>query len=257
MTFILSLTQTLTAQFSPIMGVKRQYHENGRHRYKLSSQTSSTSLLEVPHPHIRSGYRSTSSSPSPSTSPPTSPSLTPSSPRSPNEYVGGGMMGHNYSRYQYPNHSSPTKEYIRVVFTDESGDESCDDRMTSGSSAFSSKNSSTNDISDLDRVRAVSPTGLRPPPQVIAAQSLPDLLNIGSTADHMDSGGKFVSSTISNGYVSDESYVLGGSRGAGGSMPKIRRKESIQRTLSTADSRTSTLVNSLPVSCMKNYLFSA
>ena len=154
--------------------------------------------------------------------------------------MGGG--GHNYSRYQYPNHSSPTKEYIRVVFTDESGDESCDDRITSDSSAFSSKNSSTNDISDLDRVRAVSPTGLRPPPQVVAAHSLPDLLNISSTADHMDSGGKFVSSTISNGYVSDESYTLGGS------VPKIRRKESIQRTLSTADSKTSTLVNSLPVS---------
>ena len=150
---------------------------------------------------------------------------------------------HNYSRYEFPrvpNFSSPTK--VRVVFTDESGDESCDERITSDSSTFSSKNSSTNDISDLDRVRAVSPTGLRPPPQVIAAQSLPDLLNISSsTADHMDSGGKFVSSTISNGYVSDESYTLGGS------MPKIRRKESIQRTLSTADSKTSTLVNSLPV----------
>ena len=148
---------------------------------------------------------------------------------------GGG--GRSYSRYQF----SPSK--VRVVFTDESGDESCDDHMTSDSSAFSSKNSSTNDISDLDRVRAVSPTGLRPPPQVIAAQSLPDLLNISSSsADHMDSGGKFVSSTISNGYVSDESYITGSS-----SVPKIRRKESIQRTLSAADSKTSTLVNSLPV----------
>ena len=157
----------------------------------------------------------------------------------------GGGSGHHYSRYHFPSYSSPTK--VRVVLTDESGDESCDERITSDSSAFSSKNSSTNDISDLDRVRAVSPTGLRPPPQVVAAQSLPDLLNISSsTADHMDSGGKFVSSTISNGYVSDESYIVNGS------VPKIRRKDSVQRTLSTADSRTSTLVNSLPVSYCHN-----
>jgi hypothetical protein len=66
----------------------------------------------------------------------------------------------------------------------------------------------------------------------------------------MDSGGKFVSSTISNGYVSDESYITSAS-----SVPKIRRKESVQRTLSAADSKTSTLVNSLPVSFMKRSVF--
>ena len=220
------------------MGIKRK-HENGRQRYELHSQTSSTSLLEVPNPHMRSGYRSTSSSPSPSTSPPTSPSLTPSSPHSPNDYSGGMMSnGQYYTRYNYS--SSPPK-YVRVVFTDESGDESCDERVTSDSSAFSSKNSSVNDISDFERVRAVSPSGLRPPPQVIAAHSLPDLINIGSPVEHLDSGGKFVSSTISNGYVSDESFGM--------NVPsRVTRRESIQRTLSTADSKTSTLVNSQPVS---------
>ena len=219
---------------------RSRYNENGRRRYELNSQTSSSSLLEVPHLHTRSGYRSTSSSPSPSTSPPTSPSLTPSSPRSPNECSHGGIIGGGSNYY-----SSPSK-FIRVVFTDESGDESYDDHANSDSSAFSSKNSSTNDISDIDRVRAASPSGLRPPPQVIAAHSLPDLLNIGST-DHMDSrggggGDKFINSTISNGYISEDNV------GMGSVSSKVRRKESIQRTLSTADSKTSTLVNSYPVS---------
>ena len=38
--------------------------------------------------------------------------------------------------------------------------------------SFASKDS----ISDLDRMRSASPKGLRPPPQVVPAHSLPDLL---------------------------------------------------------------------------------
>ena len=35
---------------------------------------------------------------------------------------------------------------------------------------------SKDSISDLDRMRSASPKGLRPPPQVVPAHSLPDLL---------------------------------------------------------------------------------
>ena len=146
------------------------------------------------------------------------------------------VNGQHYTRYAYS--TSPPK-YIRVVFTDESGDESCDDHVNSDSSAYSSKNSSVNDISDIARVRAISPTGLRPPPQVVAAHSLPDLINIGSPIEHMDSGGMFVSSTISNGYTSDEAM---------NKPSRYGRKESMQRTSSTTESKTSTLVNSVLVS---------
>ena len=75
----------------------------------------------------------------------------------------------------------------KIVYTDESGDESFDDtinddpRMLSGSdSNYSSANSSSNDISDLSRITTDSPRGLRPGPQVVYAHSLPDLLGIDS-----------------------------------------------------------------------------
>ena len=150
----------------------------------------------------------------------------------------GGVS--HYSYYNYS--SSPTKHIVRVIYPDESGDEeSCDGHVTSDSSAYSSTNGSVNDISDIARVRAASPSGLRPPPPVIAAHSLPDLLNIGSSVERLDVGGGFVSGTISNGYVSDESFGKG-------MASCMKRKESIQRTPSNADSKISTLVNSLTVS---------
>lgn len=213
----------------------REMRENGRRRHELYSQTSASSLLMVPNQHhLPGGYRSTSSTPSPSTSPPTSPSLTPSSPRSPND-----VGGYNYSPPQHT-HS----HLVKVVFTDESGDESYD-AMTSGdsrdSSPLSSREGSTHDISDLSRLSAPSPAGKRPGPQIIMAKSLPDLLNISSTnglhEEVMDSSDR-TSANVTNGYISDDNYI----------SSRVRRKESLQRTLSTADSKTSTLVNSITVS---------
>ncbi len=214
-----------TAHFSPVMGCKKHHTENGLHRNELLlSQTSTSSLLEVPNPRNPRTFHSTSSSPS--ISPPTSPSLTPSSPRSPMD--SGVPIG-------FP--SPPPSQYIRVVFTDESGDESYEDHLTSGdSSPFSSRGGSTHDISDVSRME--SPQGLRPAPQVVLAQSLPDLLNIGTN------DGKLVdsrdSTDESNGYFSDD--ILGGGGRSG------KRKESLAGTMSTGDSKTSTLVNSNLVS---------
>ncbi len=211
-----------TAHFSPVMGYKKRHMENG-HRNELLSETSSSSLLEVPNQRVTGTFHSTSSSPS--ITPPTSPSLTPSSPRSPVD--SGVPIG-------FP--SPPHSQYIRVVFTDESGDESYEDHLTSGdSSPFSSRGGSARDISDVSRME--SPQGLRPAPQVVLAQSLPDLLNIGTTdrklVDSRDSTDE------SNGYFSDDILGCGGRSG--------KRKESLAG-MSTGDSKTSTLVNSNLVS---------
>ena len=159
-------------QYSPVMAQKKgraAMAENGRVAY--TSQQSSTSLLEVPvsHSHHHGGYRSISSSPSPTSSPPTSPSLTPSSPRSPRSPYPSS------NAYRYPKlHQLPD-----VVYTDESENESFDGEplpeqlMGSRSpSPYSSKDS----ITDVERMKSLSPKGLRPPPQVVPAHSLPNLL---------------------------------------------------------------------------------
>lgn len=208
------------------MGSKKYHHnDHERQRNELFSRTSTSSLLEVPNQRIPGAYRSTSSSPS--ITPPTSPSLTPSSPRSP---VDSGLPN------GFP--SPPNSHLVRVVFTDESGDESYDDHLTSGesrsASPLSSRDGSSYDVSDVSRMESPH-NGLRPPPQVVLAQSLPDLLNIESGVD-----GKLVdsrdSTDESNGYFSDD--ILGGGK----------RKQSLISTLSTGDSKTSTLVNSNLVS---------
>ena len=49
-------------------------------------------------------------------------------------------------------------------------------RGFSGSQSPTSLVSNKDSISDLDRMRSASPKGLRPPPQVVPAHSLPDLL---------------------------------------------------------------------------------
>ena len=164
--FLLSLH---TGQFSPVMSVKKVRPENGR-THPFMAQVSSSSLLEVPHIPVSRGYRSTSSTPSPSVSPPTSPSLTPNSPQSPNDV------------YQYDYPSPQLLRTHRNTFgstDDESidGDIGKDLRLLSedesrSCSPYSSKGNSINDISDT----SPSPRGLRPPPQIVLAQSLPDLL---------------------------------------------------------------------------------
>ena len=169
-----------TGQFSPVMSSRRAVaNENGR-VYPFISQMSTSSLLEVPS--ISRANRSTSSTPSPSTSPPTSPSLTPSSPRSPNDVYRYDYPQPQINRYEYtPPHintyESTDEESVEgdaigkdINILNEGVDES------QGYSSYSSKESSTNDISDVSRLEVNRPRGLRPLPQIVLAQSLPDLL---------------------------------------------------------------------------------
>ena len=179
--FIRLLHTHHTGQFSPVMSSKRAVANENGCVYPFVSQMSTSSLLEVPS--ISRANRSTSSTPSPSTSPPTSPSLTPSSPRSPNDVY----------RYDYPQPQMNRCEYTQphINTTYESTDEewvdgdgigkdihilSEDVDESQGYSSYSSKESSTNDISDVTRLEVNSPRGLRPLPQIVLAQSLPDLL---------------------------------------------------------------------------------
>lgn len=174
-------------QYSPVMAQKKPHStttaiENGRRIY---TQPSSTSLLEVPparhHHHgvggvvvvVGSSYHSMSSSPSPTSSPPTSPSLTPSTPRSPRS-----PYPHHDTVYSYTKMPLPD-----VIYTDDSENDSYDGEhlLQSGRGLLSGSQSpvsttSKDSISDMDRMQSVSPKGLRPPPQVVPAHSLPDLL---------------------------------------------------------------------------------
>lgn len=240
---------------------------NGMFRHELSSQSSSTSLLEVPHMHTRHHYRSTSSSPS--ITPPTSPSLgTPSSPRSPVDYAPGsgpslpppGGYTHHHHHYQpsHGRHYTVERVYIKDPEDSDYFDES------EGGSPYSSECSSINDVSDQSRVEANAPQGLRPGPQIILAKSLPDLLRISPTeTDNIDrSCSKFLERPVETRLGNKGGMVMTGGGGAlrpvvnrrvsvdnhGYHHGNIKRKESLQRTLSTADSKASTLVASMPVS---------
>ncbi len=232
---------------------------NGMSRHYLSSQSSSTSLLEVPHSHSNRVFHSTSSTPSPSTSPPTSPSLTPSSPRSPNDYIPPVVTYPSQcpARHQreYPHRRTGI---IRPPVFIKRSNESCDDDYED---EYSSDGSSINDISDHPRTNQDYPRGQRPPPQVILAKSLPDLLMLSPTEKEVDeSCTKFLerpavdkvgSELPPSGSYGNRKQKLASRRvslddhGYHGS--NIRRKESLQRTLSAADSKASTLVASQPV----------
>ena len=223
-------------------------------RHQLSSQSSSTSLLEVPHAHMPGHYRSTSSSPS--STPPTSPSLTPSSPRSPSDYIP------RYAQYHYPPRRYVAQRRVYVKRDGEDSDEYYDD---SEGSPYSSEYSSTNDVSDQSRMMADAPQGTRPGPQIILAKSLPDLLAISPTESDLDkSCSKFLEMPREKkeGEGQEEGRErevegVASLRPAAGrrvSMEshgyhqgKVKRKESLLSTLSAADSKASTLVASLPV----------
>ena len=100
----------------------------------------------------------------------------------------------------------------------------------------SSHDSSDNDISDESRM--AGSRGLRPPPQVISAQSLPNLL----MADQAEGLSSMVESSSGDMYATSEK-----------NLQSWIRKESLINTLSTADSRTSTLVESALVSSVNCY----
>lgn len=240
-----------TVHYSPIMVSKRARAEtmNGViSRHELSSQSSSTSLLEVPHAHIPRMYHSTSSSPS--SSPPTSPSLTPGSPHSPNEYTPVG-----YNRYQYPQRYTAQRYTAQRVYVKRGGEDS--DECYGSESSYSSEYSSVNDVSDQSRVKVDTPQGTRPGPQIILAKSLPDLLSISPTESDLDkSCSKFLEKPRE--WREEEGGGVARLKPAAGRRVsvdshgyhhgKLHKKESLQKTLSTADSKASTLVASVPVS---------
>ena len=132
------------------------------------------------------------------------------------------------------------------------------DGYESESSPYSSEYSSTNDVSDQSRVMADTPQGTRPGPQIILAKSLPDLLTISTSPTESDldkSCTKFLEQPRDRKEEEEGVASLRPTAGRRVSVDshgyhhgKVRRKESLQRTLSTADSKASTLVASVPVS---------
>lgn len=132
---------------------------------------------------------------------------------------------------------------VPVIFTDDSmEEEEIEDelgrnreRLTSEEDYVysSSRNSSVNDISDEYRLNGAVSRGLRPPPQVVSAVSLPNLL----MADQSDRMSSVVESSSGDMYTNSEN-----------NLQSWVRKESLLNTLSTADSKTSTLVESALVS---------
>ena len=92
-----------------------------------------------------------------------------------------------------------------------------------------SEDGSINDISDQSRLGGAVSRGLRPPPQVISAQSLPNLL----MADQTDGISSIEESSSGDMCTNSEN-----------NLENWIRKESLINTLSTADSKTSTLVES-------------
>ena len=217
-------------QYSPVI-------QRGRH---LGRSTQSASHLEVPHKYNPSPLHNTcnhshprSTSSSPSTSTQSSASNTPVSPRSP-------MDVHVMDYPQYGG-GHPSVSSVPVIFMDDSMEEEemeddyerHRDRLTSEEDYNYSRDSSVNDISDEGRLGGGGSRGLRPPPQVVSAQSLPNLLMV----DQSDGLSVMAESSSSDLYTNSEN-----------NLQSWIRKESLINTLSTADSRTSTLVESALVS---------
>ena len=180
-----------SGQYSPVVNRRHQPQAGSPvhdHEVPVFTHQTSATRLEVPntyHPsplhqqHYRP-HHSTSSSPS--TSPHSSPCNTPVSLHSPTEHMNMELYPNSYASY-----TSGYTSSVPVIFTDDSADdESYMGRQRARRERFrseedsqylsscSSQDSSQNDISDTDRLSG--PRGLRPPPQVVSAQSLPNLL---------------------------------------------------------------------------------
>ena len=173
-----------TGQYSPVLEHKKSSGREGGavNGHAYVSQLSSPCLLAVPAPHSHHGHGMRSISSSPTSSPPTSTSLSPSSPRSPRS-----------PRDPYPSTAYPySKIHLpNVVLTDDSENESFDgdlleERELLARSPSPTPYSSKDSISDKHRMVSCSPKGLRPPPQVVPAHSLPDLLMGRKSAESSD-----------------------------------------------------------------------
>lgn len=226
------MTSFLLGQYSPVINARRHQlhppppsspsHENGR---VFGYQTS---RLEVPqlhpsplhthhhHPH------STSSSPSTSTH--SSPCLTPVSPRSPLEPL----------HMDYPSYTSGYSS-VPVILTDDSETDEDYDSNHSDVSGESVEN--LVNISDQSHINGDGSHSLRPTPQVILAQSLPNLLL--SDEQIHSATSSVLDSTGGGMYATSEDNLQSWFN---------PRKDSLVATMSTADSKTSTLVGSIMVS---------
>ena len=136
--------------------------------------------------------------------------------------------------------------------------ESGDEEFFGSESAYSSDCSSTNDISDDVKTSEEIPSRYVPDPPVILAKSLPDLLMFNPSVNDMgkssstvleNSGldGQGLTSSLTMAEITTHKFLVRrislDERGHHGS----NRKESLQNSLSTADSKASTLVASLTV----------
>ncbi|XP_019848730.1 PREDICTED: uncharacterized protein LOC109580226 [Amphimedon queenslandica] len=226
-------------QFSPVTSTKRPHPpapSSPAHDHAPFSSSHSTSRLEVPQlflPGVRShsNYRHPhhhrvpphSTSSSPSTSSQSSPCLTPMSPRSPLdppvEYSGFNSLHRSIAIVLSTDDNTSS--------TDEEGD-GPDGEFYEGSEGFTS-DSSNSSFNEVGLVGPAHNRGLKLPSRGIAAQSLPNLL----MAERRQSRG-------------------GGANGEGlyaTSEDNLQswydRKPSLSGTISTADSKTSTLVGSI------------
>lgn len=227
-------------QYSPVISTKR-YHPSSpspayHNEFKRGLSTSSTSRLEVPqllHPsplhNHRHHHHPHSTSSSPSTSSQSSPCLTPVSPRSPMEPL----------HMEYPGYLHRS---IPIVLTDNSDTTDDDEDFEQDSDGFTS-DSSASSFGDVPYTNNVSVGGvvkrLRLPTQGIAAQSLPNLLlaqkrQVGVAGE----GGGGSEHAI---YTTSEDNLQSWF---------VPRKVSLAGTISTADSKTSTLVGSIMVSAL-------
>ena len=226
-------------QFSPVTSTKRPHPHppsSPAHDHTFSSQ--STSRLEVPqlflpgvrsqqnnfrhlHHHRRVPPHSTSSSPS--TSSQSSPCLTPMSPRSPLDPHSGFNNLHRSVAIVLSTDENSTDE------EEEEGEEEAE--FYEGSEGFMS-DSSNSSFNDGGVVGPARHPGLQLPTRGIAAQSLPNLLM--SERHHGRGGGGGNGEGM---YATSEDNL----------QSWYNRKPSLSGTISTADSKTSTLVGSIMV----------
>ena len=225
-------------QFSPVTSTKRPHPHppsSPAHDHAFSSQ--STSRLEVPqlflpgvrsqnnfrhlHHHRRVPPHSTSSSPS--TSSQSSPCLTPMSPRSPLDPHSGFNNLHRSVAIVLSTDENSTDE------EEEEGEEEAE--FYEGSEGFMS-DSSNSSFNDGGVVGPARHPGLQLPTRGIAAQSLPNLLM--SERHHGRGGGGGNGEGM---YATSEDNL----------QSWYNRKPSLSGTISTADSKTSTLVGSIMV----------
>ena len=197
----------------------------------------STTRLEVPHSrlhhpsplHINHYASAVSTSSSPSVSPVSSPSLTPMSPRSPMDHL---TMDYPSYTSGYMSNAPLTGSSSSVCSGDSYNEHNILDEHNTLDTYLSSEEDDDFDVNGISDAHRQG-RGLRPPPQVVSAQSLPNLLHV-EQENQLSS----ISDTKVNNSSSISEHNL---------QSWITQNSLPQTTMS--DSRTSTLVESTMVIC--------